>query len=65
MDGKPVCQLPEEDQKGNIHLKPSFSDGLRLDVGIMCDKCACELVWNGSAACNEGGQLSLVLPETA
>ncbi|XP_004593108.2 integrin beta-4 isoform X2 [Ochotona princeps] len=43
VDGKPVCQLPEEDQKGNIHLKPSFSDGLHLDVGIMCDKCACEL----------------------
>uniref|UniRef100_A0A5F9D518 Integrin beta n=1 Tax=Oryctolagus cuniculus TaxID=9986 RepID=A0A5F9D518_RABIT len=43
VDGKHVCQLPEEDQKGNVHLKPSFSDGLRMDVGIICDTCACEL----------------------
>ncbi|XP_062071688.1 integrin beta-4 isoform X1 [Lepus europaeus] len=43
VDGKHVCQLPEEDQRGNMHLKPSFSDGLRMDVGIICDTCACEL----------------------
>uniref|UniRef100_A0A8C8YIQ7 Integrin beta n=1 Tax=Prolemur simus TaxID=1328070 RepID=A0A8C8YIQ7_PROSS len=43
VDGTHVCQLPTEDQKGNIHLKPSFSDGLRMDVGIICDVCACEL----------------------
>lgn len=43
-DGTHVCQLPEHDRKGNIHLKPSFSDGLRMDVGIICDLCACELV---------------------
>lgn len=44
VDGTHVCQLPEQDRKGNIHLKPSFSDGLRMDVGIICDLCACELV---------------------
>uniref|UniRef100_A0A8C0JSC3 Integrin beta n=1 Tax=Canis lupus dingo TaxID=286419 RepID=A0A8C0JSC3_CANLU len=44
VDGTHVCQLGEEDQKGNIHLKPSFSDGLRMDVGIICDVCPCELV---------------------
>ncbi|XP_054987109.1 integrin beta-4 isoform X2 [Sorex araneus] len=43
VDGTHVCQLPEEDQRGNIHLKPSFSDGLRMDVGVICDVCACEL----------------------
>lgn len=55
VDGTHVCQLGEEDQKGNIHLKPSFSDGLRMDVGIICDVCPCELVrcspsrWEGRA----------------
>ncbi|XP_044600736.1 integrin beta-4 isoform X2 [Equus asinus] len=43
VDGTHVCQLPLEDQKGNIHLKPSFSDGLRIDVGVICDVCSCEL----------------------
>ncbi|XP_039332957.1 integrin beta-4 isoform X4 [Saimiri boliviensis] len=43
VDGTHVCQLPEEDQKGNIHLKPSFSDGLKMDVGVICDVCPCEL----------------------
>lgn len=42
VDGTHVCQLPEDDQKGHIHLKPSFSDGLRMDVGVICDVCACE-----------------------
>lgn len=44
MDGTHVCQLPEDDKQGTIHLKPSFSDGLRMDVGIICDVCSCELV---------------------
>uniref|UniRef100_A0A2K5JL46 Integrin beta n=1 Tax=Colobus angolensis palliatus TaxID=336983 RepID=A0A2K5JL46_COLAP len=44
VDGTHVCQLPKEDQKGNIHLKPSFSDGLKMDAGIICDVCPCELV---------------------
>ncbi|KAM7334592.1 hypothetical protein ACRRTK_007912 [Alexandromys fortis] len=43
IDGTHVCQLAEEDRKGNIHLKPSFSDGLRMDASIICDVCACEL----------------------
>ncbi|XP_048221865.1 integrin beta-4 isoform X3 [Perognathus longimembris pacificus] len=43
VDGTHVCQLADEDQRGNIHLKPSFSDGLQMDVGIICDVCACEL----------------------
>uniref|UniRef100_A0A8C3YTS6 Integrin beta n=1 Tax=Catagonus wagneri TaxID=51154 RepID=A0A8C3YTS6_9CETA len=43
LDGTHVCQLPAADQKGNIHLKPSFSNGLRMDVDIICDVCSCEL----------------------
>lgn len=44
LDGAHVCQLPEADQKGTIHLKPSFSNGLQMDVGVICDVCSCELV---------------------
>lgn len=44
VDGTHVCQLAGEDQAGNIHLKPSFSDGLWMDVGIICDVCTCERV---------------------
>ncbi|XP_054449263.1 integrin beta-4 isoform X1 [Pteronotus mesoamericanus] len=43
VNGMHVCQLPENDKKGHIHLKPSFSDGLRMDAEIICDVCACEL----------------------
>ncbi|XP_057570090.1 integrin beta-4 isoform X3 [Hippopotamus amphibius kiboko] len=43
LGGTHVCQLPEADQRGNIHLKPSFSDGLKMDVDIICDTCSCEL----------------------
>ncbi|XP_008829606.1 integrin beta-4 isoform X1 [Nannospalax galili] len=43
IDGTHVCQLAEEDQRGSIHLKPSFSNGLQMDVGIICDVCPCEL----------------------
>ncbi|XP_074121247.1 integrin beta-4 isoform X2 [Sminthopsis crassicaudata] len=43
VDGKHVCLLPPEDQGGEIHLKPSFSDGLRIDASIICDVCDCEL----------------------
>ncbi|XP_026936489.1 integrin beta-4 isoform X4 [Sagmatias obliquidens] len=43
LDGTHVCQLPEADRKGNIHLKPSFSNGLKMDVDIVCDVCSCEL----------------------
>lgn len=53
VDGTHVCQLAAEDQQGNVHLKPSFSDGLWMDVGIICDVCTCELV---QAAPRVGGQ---------
>ncbi|XP_059989136.1 integrin beta-4 isoform X4 [Lagenorhynchus albirostris] len=43
LDGTHVCQLPEADRKGNIHLKPSFSNGLKTNVDIVCDVCSCEL----------------------
>ncbi|MBZ3870613.1 Integrin beta-4 [Sciurus carolinensis] len=43
VDGTHVCQLTDEDQRGSIHLKPSFSNGLWMDVGIVCDVCTCEL----------------------
>ncbi|XP_039082321.1 integrin beta-4 isoform X2 [Hyaena hyaena] len=56
LDGTHVCQLGEEDQTGNIHLKPSFSDGLQMDVGIICDVCPCELQKEvHSAHCNYHG----------
>ncbi|XP_034495895.1 integrin beta-4 isoform X3 [Ailuropoda melanoleuca] len=56
VDGTHVCQLGEEDQKGNIHLKPSFSDGLWMDAGIICDVCPCELQKEElSARCNYHG----------
>nr|KAF6415953.1 integrin subunit beta 4 [Molossus molossus] len=56
VDGMHVCQLPENDRKGNVHLKPSFSDGLRMDVGIICDVCACELQKEvGSPQCSGNG----------
>ncbi|KAM6163519.1 LOW QUALITY PROTEIN: integrin beta-4 [Rhynchocyon petersi] len=56
VDGTHVCQLSKEDQKGNIHLKPSFSDGLKMDVGIICDVCTCELQKEvRSAFCNFNG----------
>ncbi|XP_064126808.1 integrin beta-4 isoform X5 [Loxodonta africana] len=68
VEGTHVCQLSEGDQRGNVHLKPSFSDGLKMDVGIICDKCTCELqkeiqspfcTFNGDfmcghCVCNEG-----------
>lgn len=49
VDGTHVCQMGEEDRKGTIHLKPSFSDGLWMDAGIICDVCPCELVRCGPA----------------
>ncbi|XP_023420672.1 integrin beta-4 isoform X8 [Cavia porcellus] len=56
VDGTHVCQLAGEDQAGNIHLKPSFSDGLWMDVGIICDVCTCERQKEvQSARCNYRG----------
>ncbi|XP_044103360.1 integrin beta-4 isoform X5 [Neovison vison] len=56
VDGTHVCQMGEEDRKGTIHLKPSFSDGLWMDAGIICDVCPCELQKEElSARCNYHG----------
>ncbi|KAM6175800.1 integrin beta-4 isoform 4-T4 [Erethizon dorsatum] len=56
VDGTHVCQLAEKDQAGNIHLKPSFSDGLWMDARIICDMCACERQKEvQSARCNYRG----------
>ncbi|XP_004630167.1 integrin beta-4 isoform X4 [Octodon degus] len=59
VDGTHVCQLADEDQAGSIHLKPSFSDGLWMDVGIICDVCACERQKEvQSARCNYRGDFT-------
>ncbi|XP_074080662.1 integrin beta-4 isoform X5 [Macrotis lagotis] len=68
VDGQHVCQLPHEDLEEEIHLKPSFSDGLRIDASIICERCPCELQMEpmsvkcslngnftcGHCVCNEG-----------
>ncbi|XP_056673108.1 integrin beta-4 isoform X2 [Monodelphis domestica] len=59
IDGKHVCELPLEDQTGEIHLKPSFSDGLKIDAGIICDVCLCERQSEPlSAKCNFNGNFT-------
>ncbi|XP_027728588.1 integrin beta-4 isoform X3 [Vombatus ursinus] len=59
VDGRHVCQLPLEDQAGEIHLKPSFSDGLRIDASIICDVCPCELQKEPlSAKCSFNGNFT-------
>ncbi|XP_054831784.1 integrin beta-4 isoform X1 [Eublepharis macularius] len=41
--GEPVCDLPEKDRKGFIHLKPSsFSNKLEIEASVICDACPCE-----------------------
>lgn len=43
--GEHVCDLPEKDRKGVIHLKPSsFSDKLEIEASVICDACPCEQV---------------------
>ncbi|XP_072501822.1 integrin beta-4 isoform X4 [Notamacropus eugenii] len=59
VDGRHVCQLSLEDQAGKIHLKPSFSDGLKIDASIICDVCPCELQKEPlSAKCNFNGNFT-------
>ncbi|XP_036612610.1 integrin beta-4 isoform X1 [Trichosurus vulpecula] len=59
VDGRHVCQLPLEDQEGEIHLKPSFSDGLKIDASIICDVCPCELQKEPlSAKCSFNGNFT-------
>ncbi|XP_015269964.1 PREDICTED: integrin beta-4 isoform X3 [Gekko japonicus] len=41
--GEQVCDLPEKDRKGFIHLKPSsFSNKLEIEASVICDACPCE-----------------------
>ncbi|XP_007429490.1 integrin beta-4 isoform X2 [Python bivittatus] len=40
---KHVCDLPEKERKGIIHIKPSsFSDKMEIDASILCEACSCE-----------------------
>ncbi|NXX54571.1 ITB4 protein, partial [Scopus umbretta] len=41
--GQHVCNLPEKDRHGVIHVKPtSLSDSLNITASIICDVCPCE-----------------------
>ncbi|XP_062976375.1 integrin beta-4 isoform X2 [Elgaria multicarinata webbii] len=43
LGGKHVCDLPEKDRKGAIHIKPSsFSDKVEVAASVICDACPCE-----------------------
>ncbi|XP_032067171.1 integrin beta-4 isoform X1 [Thamnophis elegans] len=54
---KHVCDLPEKERKGIIHIKPSsFSDKVEIDVSIICDTCPCEKTQEvRSSKCNSQG----------
>ncbi|XP_066474181.1 integrin beta-4 isoform X3 [Tiliqua scincoides] len=54
---KPVCDLPEKDREGVIHIKPSsFSNKMEIDASVICDVCPCELTKEvRSAKCNFEG----------
>ncbi|XP_077183892.1 integrin beta-4 isoform X2 [Paroedura picta] len=55
--GVQVCDLPEKDRKGAIHLKPSsFSNKLEIEASVICDACPCEQQKElTSARCNFHG----------
>uniref|UniRef100_A0A8D2Q6Z7 Integrin beta n=1 Tax=Varanus komodoensis TaxID=61221 RepID=A0A8D2Q6Z7_VARKO len=55
--GKHVCDLPEKDRKGAIHIKPSsFTDKVAVDASVICDACPCEQQQEvRSAKCNFNG----------
>ncbi|XP_063149153.1 integrin beta-4 isoform X1 [Candoia aspera] len=63
VDNKHVCDLPERERKGIIHIKPSsFSDKMEIDASIICDTCSCEKYqevrspkcsFNGNFACGQ------------
>lgn len=43
--GQDVCNLPKQDQAGNVILRPStFTNGLEIDASVICDVCPCEQV---------------------
>lgn len=55
-----VCDLPVQDQSGNVILKPStFTNGLQIEASVMCDVCPCELQKEmNSPKCNGNGHFS-------
>ncbi|XP_056406070.1 integrin beta-4 isoform X1 [Hyla sarda] len=55
-----VCDLPPQDQSGNVILKPStFSNGLQIEASVMCDVCPCELQKEmNSPKCSRNGHFS-------
>nr|XP_008102630.1 PREDICTED: integrin beta-4 isoform X5 [Anolis carolinensis] len=55
--GEHVCNLPEKDRKGVIHVKPSsFSHKMEIDASVICDACPCEKQQEvNSARCNFNG----------
>ncbi|XP_034264533.1 integrin beta-4-like isoform X2 [Pantherophis guttatus] len=60
---KHVCDLPEKERKGIIHIKPSsFSHKMEIDASILCDTCSCEKTqevksskcsYNGNFVCGQ------------
>ncbi|XP_040186297.1 integrin beta-4 isoform X3 [Rana temporaria] len=55
--GQDVCNLPKQDQAGNVILRPStFTNGLEIDASIICDVCPCERQKEmNSPKCNGNG----------
>ncbi|XP_075701990.1 integrin beta-4 isoform X1 [Rhinoderma darwinii] len=55
-----VCDLPSQDQSGNVILKPStFTNGLQIEASVMCDVCPCELQKEmNSLKCSRNGHFS-------
>ncbi|KAM3921177.1 integrin beta-4 [Leptodactylus fuscus] len=52
-----VCDLPLQDQSGNVLLKPStFTNGLQIEASVLCDVCPCEQQKEmNSPKCNGNG----------
>ncbi|XP_053149867.1 integrin beta-4 isoform X4 [Hemicordylus capensis] len=52
-----VCNLPEKDRQGVIHVKPSsFSNRMEIQASVICDACPCEQKQEvRSARCNFNG----------
>uniref|UniRef100_A0A8D0GUP1 Integrin beta n=1 Tax=Sphenodon punctatus TaxID=8508 RepID=A0A8D0GUP1_SPHPU len=57
VNGEPVCNVPENNQRGIIQVKPSsFSDSLKIEASVICDVCPCEKQKEvRSARCNFNG----------
>ncbi|XP_070595990.1 integrin beta-4 isoform X1 [Erythrolamprus reginae] len=60
---KHVCDLPEKERQGIIHIKPSsYTDQMEIDASILCDICSCEKTqevksskcsYNGNFVCGQ------------